>query len=661
VDAGSWLLRVFPPEGGNLVGAWDIGSPGGSQDPADAVAIEVAGDVAGREIHLDDGLRITGLVSSPEGDPVAGVTVVAIGPVPGWSIASDADGHYQVLGLTPGTYALRVYGSDGSDFPSGVVADGVVVPEEGGSEPTGYEVLATDLTGQDITLFRGRSISGHLSGATGRPVEVSAIDASVSVLFPVDGSGNFTVRGLYPGAYHLQFSVPEALGDNFPYGKYNGAGKALVDQSADGSAVNVTAGNVTGLQAILPVLPTLSGTVRDAAGPVAGALLNACDPNRGCARAVTGADGTWRVRNVPPGSYEIQAGAAHHVVVGYASGRSNPDPFATVPVIVNHASVGGVAVVLPLGGSITGRVTGTGGVPLEGVSAFAGPTSGGIWEFGPGEVLTDASGDFTVSGLQGGSYKLAIRPPLGSPYRWGYWSTGGPTADWSQATAIPVSDQAAPALSAPVPSIRVGGQLGTTTVPVQVRWSASDPGSNIKADRLQQQTGAGAWVTVSTSVVRSVNRTLTVSATTAYRFRARATDYANNTAPDKLGPAVRALRVQQTSGSVTWKGSWTTRSSGSASGGTYRQANASGASATFTFTGRAVGWVASTGPSSGIAKVYVDGAYAGQVDLRSASPSWRRVVFARIWSTSGAHSIRVVGQGTAGRPSVSVDAFVVLR
>jgi hypothetical protein len=74
-----------------------------------------------------------------------------------------------------------------------------------------------------------------------------------------------------------------------------------------------------------------------------------------------------------------------------------------------------------------------------------------------------------------------------------------------------------------------------------------------------------------------------------------------------------------------------------------------------------VGWVASTGPSNGVAKVYVDGAYAGQVDLRSATPAWRRVVFSRTWASSGAHVIRVVGQGTAGRPAVTVDAFAVLR
>jgi hypothetical protein len=36
-------------------------------------------------------------------------------------------------------------------------------------------------------------------------------------------------------------------------------------------------------------------------------------------------------------------------------------------------------------------------------------------------------------------------------------------------------------------------------------------------------------------------------------------------------------------------------------------------------------------------------------------------VFAKSWSSSGTHTIKLVNQGTAGRPYVNVDAFVTLR
>ncbi len=661
VPDGSYLLQALAPEGTNLFGAWDIGMPGGSQDPADAVSIVVAANVAGREIHLADGLRITGLVKSPEGDPVPGAWVSADGPVSGSSVASNVDGHYQVVGLTPGTYTLRVYGPDGSDFPSGVVVDGIVVAEDSEVVPTGYEVVAADLTDQDITLSRGRSISGTLVGATGKLVEVRALDASTSVLFPVDADGEFKVRGLYPGSYHLQFTVPESLGGNFPYGNYNGPGEVLVDQSTEGVAIDTTAGDVSGLQAALPVLPTLSGTVRDVAGPVANAMLNACDPDLGCARAVTGADGTWTVRNVPPGSYEIQAGAAHHVVIGYAAGRSNPDPYATIPVKVGTTSVGGVAIVLPLGNTISGRVTGPGGVPLAGIGVFAGLSSGGIWEFGPGGVETDANGNFTVSGLVSGSYKLSIDPPLGSPYRSGYWSGAGYTADWEDAALIPISDQTLPSVGPPGVSIHLGGILGRTSVPVEVRWSATDAGSNVKANRLQQQTNGGSWVTVSSPVTPSVIRALTASSTRTYRFRSRATDYAANSSTDRPGSTFRVLLSQQSSPAVAWRGTWKTVRATGASGGSYRATTARGASATFAFTGRAVAWVAMRGTGLGKASVSVDGATPVIIDLRAGSTQNRRIVFSKSWTTSARHTVKITCLGTANRPRVDIDAFTVIR
>jgi hypothetical protein len=48
------------------------------------------------------------------------------------------------------------------------------------------------------------------------------------------------------------------------------------------------------------------------------------------------------------------------------------------------------------------------------------------------------------------------------------------------------------------------------------------------------------------------------------------------------------------------------------------------------------------------------------VDLAQAASS-RRIVFAKTWTTSSAHTIRVVNLATHGRPTIDVDAFVVVR
>ena len=73
----------------------------------------------------------------------------------------------------------------------------------------------------------------------------------------------------------------------------------------------------------------------------------------------------------------------------------------------------------------------------------------------------------------------------------------------------------------------------------------------------------------------------------------------------------------------------------SASGGSLRYGRFAGASATYTFTGSSVAWVASRGPDRGSARVYVDGVYARR-SASATSTGYRSVVFARNFGTTGA-------------------------
>jgi hypothetical protein len=70
--------------------------------------------------------------------------------------------------------------------------------------------------------------------------------------------------------------------------------------------------------------------------------------------------------------------------------------------------------------------------------------------------------------------------------------------------------------------------------------------------------------------------------------------------------------------------------------------------------------VAPTSSTRGKARVYIDGVYRATIDLRTSTLQHRRVVYARTFSTSGTHTIELRVLGTAGRPMVSLDAFVVL-
>ena len=93
---------------------------------------------------------------------------------------------------------------------------------------------------------------------------------------------------------------------------------------------------------------------------------------------------------------------------------------------------------------------------------------------------------------------------------------------------------------------------------------------------------------------------------------------------------------------------------------TARQTSAAGASVTYSFVGRSVGWLSRIGPGEGAVKVYVDGVLASTVDLAAPAATSRQLVFTRTWGSVGTHTIRLVNVGTIGRPVAIIDGFASL-
>jgi GH25 family lysozyme M1 (1,4-beta-N-acetylmuramidase) len=225
--------------------------------------------------------------------------------------------------------------------------------------------------------------------------------------------------------------------------------------------------------------------------------------------------------------------------------------------------------------------------------------------------------------------------------------------------SLVIADGIAPTVTAPTTGLVPGKTLGSTTVPVRVRWTASDP-SGISREWLQRSISGGAWsnLTLTSATATTSNQSLTVGK--FVRQRSRATDRAANTSGWVPGPSVRAAVYQQNSTSVTWSSGWHTVTTSKASGGSLRYATTAGASATFRFTGSSVAWVAARGTTRGSARIYIDGVYATILSLRASTTAYRSIIFARNWSTVGTHSIKIVVVGTAGHPRVDVDAFARL-
>ncbi|GAB1693311.1 hypothetical protein KRM28CT15_51140 [Krasilnikovia sp. M28-CT-15] len=215
-------------------------------------------------------------------------------------------------------------------------------------------------------------------------------------------------------------------------------------------------------------------------------------------------------------------------------------------------------------------------------------------------------------------------------------------------TRIVVVDRTAPRYAAgPVVGLR-GGPLDGS-VPVWLRWTATDPGG-LRA------------VTLTRPSVVALGTTAHAWASTAAPARPttwslRASDRAGNarTASVTRTPLLLTERV------TTRTGRWGTVTGPGYLGGSTLRSITAGSTMTWTFTGLSASLAATRSPSSGRVRVYVDGRNAGLVDLRSATTRTRMAVWARSWSASATHTVRVVVEGTARRPGVALDGLVLLR
>jgi hypothetical protein len=242
-------------------------------------------------------------------------------------------------------------------------------------------------------------------------------------------------------------------------------------------------------------------------------------------------------------------------------------------------------------------------------------------------------------------------------------SNWGPTTQVNAPTLV--IDRTAPRTSGPRVGLRSGVSLASTApaadLPAVVTWSASDAGgAGVAAYDVARSIDGGAFRMLSRGLT-SASLAVALRPGHAYRFEVRARDRAGNVGGWVAGPTLRAYLPQQTTAAISYRGTWTKEPNPSFSGGTARYSISAGARATYTFTGRAIGWVTTPGPTRGSARIYVDGVHVATIDTHAPTTIYRRVVFSRTWSQSGTHTIRIVAVGTSGHPRVDLDAFEVLR
>ena len=133
------------------------------------------------------------------------------------------------------------------------------------------------------------------------------------------------------------------------------------------------------------------------------------------------------------------------------------------------------------------------------------------------------------------------------------------------------------------------------------------------------------------------------------------------TEPPPPPPTDTWTRVEQNGSGVAYGGSWSTYSTSSASGGSYRRSTSKSSTSTFTFTGRGVRWIGVASTYGGIATVKIDGVTVATIDQYASSTSWKKVMFEQTGLVATSHKITITVSGTKNAASsgyrTSVDAF----
>jgi len=204
---------------------------------------------------------------------VAGVSVVAqstTGPAAeGYSseASTNASGAYTLSHLLPGTYTLQFLPPREANLQSGY-RNSAGPAHYSPSTPSPVTIHSASLSGLSVRLPTGYKISGKVTRSDGA-TPIGSVDVRVTspadrkIVFDEDSTdsrGNYTLIGLTPGTYLVNFLNDPAL-DNQTGCWSAGAASRFSAGCVSSTAVSITSANVTGISPRIPDSLTITGYV----------------------------------------------------------------------------------------------------------------------------------------------------------------------------------------------------------------------------------------------------------------------------------------------------------------------------------------------------------------------------------------------------------------
>ena len=408
------------------------------------VGFSVSGDLS-RDFALQTKKRLSGVITTFEGAPVANARVRAYGPQD-ITVSTDAAGRYELY-LTPGSYRLILYEINSS-----------VIPNLNGNWYTESFVDSVDVSAdvvKDASLPQFHTIQGRVTDSNGAPVSGVAVEirssnyassaGALSATFTSDANGRFTAYAPAATGYSAILNPPAA---------------GIFVQTTVGFAVSGDLNRDFALQ----TKKRLSGVITTFEGvPVANARIRAYGPQD--ITVSTDAAGRYEFY-LTPGSYRLIIYDIDSSVIENLNGSWYTESFVdSVDVsadVVKDAS-------LPQFHTIQGRVTDGNGVPVGGVavqirSSNYGSLAGAL----NASFTSDASGNFTARATAAGGYSLLLTPGPSS----GFSMTNSPfsvSGDKQISIILPFTDTTAPKVISG-PTVRA-----VTDASAVIEWETNEP------------------------------------------------------------------------------------------------------------------------------------------------------------------------------------------
>jgi len=418
LDIGFFACRdVAVASGGTCTRSVSLSTSEQDPAPADAAPPDSASHgTAERDSAPADATptgEITGKVSDALGEAaIEGIEVCALTSAEEFAGCSSTSptGEYTISGLATGSYKVEFYGDETCEEDGCTQQNYVTQYYDNGSTFSGAEgVSVTDggtTSGIDAEMVEGGMITGQVTSASGgapiEGIEVCALtsrEESANCAY-TNSSGEYTISGLGAGSYKVEF-----------YSFSNGYLTQYYDDAtsfsgAEGVSVTGT-GTTSGIDAEMVEGGMITGQVTSASGgaPIAGievCALTSAEEFAGCSS--TSLTGEYTISGLSTGSYKVEfySFSNGYLTQYYDDGSSFNE--AEGVSVTDGGTTSGIDAEMVEGGKIAGQVTSaSGGAPIEGIEVCA--ESAGD-KRSAGCAYTNSNGEYTISGLSTGSYKV---------------------------------------------------------------------------------------------------------------------------------------------------------------------------------------------------------------------------------------------------------------